>query len=313
MPKLLTVFIFLGLSACQPILQNDEVKGRTMGTTYTIKTQHFEIDQQQIDQRLNQINQIFSSWDQSSELSALNLQPVGESSNISNEMAFVLKESMRVHEQTNGFFSPTMGSLIDAWGFGSVNVEQKPNQMAIKQALAKSSIERLALNGSRFEKSADIKINLSAIAKGYAVDEIAKILKDKSVKRFMVEVGGEIKTQGSWLIGIETPLGQAPVAVELVDESIATSGNYRQFFVWQGDRYAHILDPHTGLPVSSDLFSASVIHKSNMLADAYATAMMAMGHAKAVKMAQELNLKTILVLNKCDDPCLSKNIIKIGL
>ena len=313
MPKLLTIFVFLGLSACQPILQNDEVKGNTMGTSYIIKAQNADIDKQQIDQRLDQINKIFSSWDQSSELSALNRQSVGEPVDVSNEMAFVLQEAIKVHKQTSGFFNPAMGNLIDIWGFGSVDVEQKPNQEAISQALAKSSTERLTLNGSRFEKSADIKINLSAIAKGYAVDEIAKILKDKSVKRFMVEVGGEIKTQGSWLIGIETPLGQAPVAVELVDESIATSGNYRQFFVWQGDRYAHILDPHTGLPVSSDLFSVSVIHKSNMLADAYATAMMAMGHAKAVKMAQELNLKTILVLNKCDNPCLSKNIIKIGL
>jgi len=313
MPKLLSIFVFLGLSACQPILQNDEVKGSTMGTSYIIKTQNAYIDKRQIDQRLDQINKIFSSWDQSSEISALNRQSIGESVNISNEMVFVLQEAIKVHKQTNGFFNPVMGSLIDIWGFGSVDVEHRPGKVAIENALEKSSIERLTLNGSRFEKSADIKINLSAIAKGYAVDEIAEILKSKNIKRFMVEVGGEIKTQGSWLIGIETPLGQAPVAVELVNESIATSGNYRQFFVWQGNRYAHILNPHTGLPVSSDLFSASVIHKSNMLADAYATAMMAMGHAKAVKMAQELNLKTILVLNKCDNPCLSKNIIKIGL
>ena len=313
MPKLLSIFVFLGLSACQPIAQTEKVAGHTMGTTYTVKAQTKMLDQQAIERRLSQINQIFSSWDQNSELSVLNRQAINHSVELSDEMDFVLTQTLGLHEQTKGFFSPAMGTLIDLWGFGVNPVERHPEQLMIEQALAKSSIQQLALSGSKFEKKTDFQLNLSAIAKGYAVDEIAKLLKNQNIERFMVEIGGEIKAQGSWSVGIETPTGQAPIAVSLVDESIATSGNYRQYFVWKGKRYAHILDPHTGLPVDSDLFSASVIHTSSMLADAYATAMMAMGRDKAVKMAQRLNLKTVLILNRCDDPCSSQNIIKIGL
>ncbi|MBT3277427.1 FAD:protein FMN transferase [Candidatus Thioglobus sp.] len=313
MPKLFTILVFLGLSACQSADQNDEVEGRTMGTSYSIKAQTIKIDQHQIDQRLKQINQIFSSWDQNSELSALNRQPVGGVADISTDMSFVLSEAVSLHGQTSGFFNPGMGQLIDVWGFGVADVKHKPSRSEIAKALNNSLIEQLKLSKLKLEKSADIQLNLSAIAKGYAVDEIAKILNNQQGERFMVEIGGEIKVKGSWSIGIEAPVGQPAIAINLVDESIATSGNYRQYFVWQGRRYAHILDPHTGLPVDSDLFSASVIHKSNMLADAYATAMMAMGSVKAAKMARQLKLKTVLILNKCGDPCLSQNIIKIGL
>jgi thiamine biosynthesis lipoprotein len=313
MPKLFTILVFLWLSACQSTDQNDEVEGRTMGTSYTIKAQSIKIDQQQVDQRLKQINQIFSNWDQNSELSTLNRQPVGKVANISSDMAFVLSEAVDLHHQTNGFFNPGMGQLIDVWGFGVADVKHKPSQSEIAKALDNSLVKQLKLNKLKLEKSADIQLNLSAIAKGYAVDEIAKILNNHHSKRFMVEIGGEIKVKGDWLIGIEAPVGQPAIAINLVDESIATSGNYRQYFVWQGKRYAHILDPHTGLPVDSDLFSASVVHQSNMLADAYATAMMAMGSVEAAKMAQQLKLKAVLILNKCSDPCLSQNIIKIGL
>lgn len=312
MPKLLIIFLFFNLSGCFQTQSVEQITGKTMGTSYTIKIQG-EIDQRLIDQRLEKINQVFSNWNQDSELSLLNRQAINHPQELSDEMAFVLTHALALHEQTKGFFSPTMGALIDIWGFGVNPVENHPEQLMIEQALAKSAIQQLTLSGSQFEKKADIQLNLSAIAKGYAVDEIAKLLKNQNIEHFMVEIGGEIKTQGGWSVGIETPIGQTPIAVNLVNESIATSGNYRQYFVWQGKRYAHILSPHTGLPVDSDLFSASVIHTSSMLADAYATAMMAMGHDKAVKMAQRLNLKAVLILNQCDNPCLSKNIIKIGL
>ena len=313
MPKLLTIFVFLGLSACQPINQTEKISGHTMGTAYTIIAQTNQLDQQAIDQRLNQISQVFSSWDQNSELSALNRQAINTPKDVSAEMGFVLAQAINLHKQTAGFFNPAMGELIDIWGFGVSPVERNPSQLEVEQALERSSMTRLALSGLKFVKTADVQLNLSAIAKGYAVDEIAKLLKKQNIEKFMVEIGGEIKTQGSWSVGIETPTGQAPIAIDLADESIATSGNYRQYFVWKAKRYAHILDPHTGLPVDSDLFSVSVIHPSNMLADAYATAMMAMGKDKAIKMAQRLNLKTVFVLAQCEHPCSSKNIIKVGL
>ncbi len=313
MPKLLTIFVFLGLSACQPINQTEKISGHTMGTTYTIIAQTNQLNQQAIERRLNQITQVFSSWDYNSELSILNRQAINTPKSVSAEMAFVLAQAINVHKQTEGFFNPAMGELIDIWGFGVNPVERSPSQLEIEDALKRASMKQLSFRDSKFLKKADAKLNLSAIAKGYAVDEIAKLLKKQNIDKFMVEIGGEIKTQGRWSVGIESPAGQAPIAIDLVDESIATSGNYRQYFVWKAKRYAHILDPHTGLPVDSDLFSASVIHPSNMLADAYATAMMAMGKDEAVKMARRLNLKAVFVLDKCEHPCSNQNIIKVGL
>lgn len=313
MPKLLIIFVFLFLSACEHNDSDDEIHGQTMGTSYTIKTQNFKIDAQQIEQRLVQISQTFSNWDQHSEIVQLNNSPINKPLTLSEEMAMMLKSSINLERQTQGFFDPSVGRLINIWGFGANKVDKKPDRDLVKQALDQSSIKHLKLTGSILVKKVDVHLNLSALVKGYAVDEIANLLEAQGVERFMVEIGGEIKTRGSWSIGIETPAGQAPVAINLTDESIATSGNYRNFFLWKGKQYAHILDPHTGLPVSNDLFSASVVHSSNMMADAYATAMMAMGSDKAAKLARQLKLKTVLILKKCNEPCLLENIIKIGL
>ncbi len=311
--SILIIFIFLNLSGCAPSSTVDKIGGQTMGTTYTIKSQGGQVDQAQIEQRLKQISQIFSSWDKNSELSKLNNQPLHKPILLSSELSKVLSESILIHQQTQGFFDPGLGRLIDIWGFGAPEVHEKPSRKIIAQALLNASISQITLKADKLTKKADVQLNLSAIAKGYALDEVAKLLTAQGAERFMLEIGGEVKAKGSWNIGIEAPVGQAPIKIELIDSSIATSGNYRQHFIWKGEHYAHILDPHTGLPVASDLFSASVIHPSNLRADAYATAMMAMGSNKAAKLARQLKLKTVLILKPCTRPCQTKNIIKIGL
>ncbi|MBC8493584.1 MAG: FAD:protein FMN transferase [Candidatus Thioglobus sp.] len=312
MPKLLIILLFFGLSGCLKTQSVEQITGKTMGTSYTIKTQG-KVDQSLIDQRLKQINQIFSSWDQHSELSKVNQHPIGQPVRLSAELLKVLSESIQVSTQTQGFFDPALGSLIDIWGFGPTKVSQKPSRNRVLRALENTSISKASLEADQLTKQADIKLNLSAIAKGYAVDEIARLLNQQQVERYMIEIGGEVKVKGQWTIGIETPASQAPIAIDLMNESIATSGNYRQYFVWEGEQYAHILDPHTGLPVNSDLFSVSVIHPSNLLADAYATAMMAMGSVKAQQLAETLKLKVVLILKPADDSSYAENIIKLGL
>lgn len=313
MPKLLVLFLFLSLSGCDQLPVIDQFTGKTMGTTYTIKSQDGQVDRQQIEERLTQINQIFSSWDIHSELSQVNNSPANQSILLSKELSQVLSESIHVYQQTNGFFDPGLGRLIEIWGFGVTKVIEKPNRERVSQSLENSSIGLTTLDDQHFFKQTDVHLNLSAIAKGYAVDEVAKLLTHQGVQRFMVEIGGEIKTKGSWTIGIEAPNGQTPIRVDLENESIATSGNYRQYFIWEGRRYPHILNPHTGLPVNSDLFSVSVIHQSNALADAYATAMMVMGSKKAIKLAQRLKLKAVLILNRVDKQEALENVIKLGL
>ncbi len=308
MPKLLIIFLFLSLNSCDKKPTFEQITGKTMGTSFTIKSSQ-KINKIQIEQRLEQINKIFSNWDTNSELSKVNNQPINKAILLTDELAQVLAKSINIHKQTSGFFDVGLGELLDIWGFGVVKVDKKPSRNAIAKALKNSSISQTSLNNQQFIKHANIRLNLSAIAKGYAVDEIAKLLNNQGVQRFMVEIGGEIKVKGSWIIGIETPTNQPPIKIKLSDNSIATSGNYRNYFIWEGKRYAHILNPKTGLPVHSDLFSVSVIHQNNLSADAYATAMMAMGSDKAQQFAKRLGLKVVLILNNTD----TQNIIKLGL
>lgn len=298
MPTLLIIFIFLFLSACSADETRQTITGTTMGTSYSIKIDNNYVSQLMIDRRLDEIEQIFSTWNETSELSQLNKAPINQWIKVSDELFFVLSQAKKIHKQTQGFFDSGMGRLINIWGFGTIKVQEKPSLEKIGQALAISSIEYLRLDNSRVKKLKDVHINLSAIAKGYGVDVVTNILIKKGLKNFMVEIGGEVMVQGQWTIGIEKPNHSMPIAIELQNQAVATSGDYRNYLKWQGKKYQHIINPHTGLPASTNLSSVSVIHNSAMIADAYATAMMAMGSQKAQILAQQLNLSVVLILSQ---------------
>ncbi|OIR24538.1 FAD:protein FMN transferase [Bathymodiolus thermophilus thioautotrophic gill symbiont] len=296
--------VFLLLGGCGKNEKINTLTGSTMGTTWTVKTiGNRVISQQAVDARLVAINQIFSTWEAKSELSLLNKKPVQQWISVSDELFYVLKKSKEIYQQTHGYFDPGIGRLIDIWGFGVNKVAQKPSHYQVKKALYNSSIRYLALKdgtNKAVKKIRDIHINLSAIAKGYAVDEIAKLL---NIKNYLVEIGGEVRSRGKhngkpWVLGIERPNNPTPIAIKPNNQSIATSGNYRNYFIWEGQRYMHILNSNTGFPVNSDLASVSVLHSQTMKADAYATAMMAMGNKKATALAKRLNLSVILILNQ---------------
>ncbi|SFV85740.1 Thiamin biosynthesis lipoprotein ApbE [hydrothermal vent metagenome] len=300
----LIAIAFLTLGACGTDGKVQTFFGTTMGTTYTIKVAGTTVaTQQKIDERLKQLNKTFSTWDDQSELSLLNKQPINHWISVSDELFYVLKKSKEIHQTTNGYFDPGAGRLIDVWGFGVKKVIQKPSRSMVHTALKNSSIRYIIFRDGRNKaiiKTRDIHINLSAIAKGYAVDELAKLL---NTKNHLIEIGGEIHAQGinynvPWTVGIEHPANTSVTSIILDNQSIATSGNYRNFFIWNGIHYAHILNPITGIPVISDLSSVSVLHSQTMIADAYATAMMAMGSHNAIRLAKRLNLSVILILNK---------------
>ena len=281
--------------------------GSTMGTTYTVKSvgEH-SVSQVEIDTRLKQINKTFSTWDVSSELSLLNRKPVNQWIAVSDELFFILSESQNLYQQTDGYFDPGIGRLIDLWGFGAVKVDHKPSRAQVSEMLQHSSIQHLRFKQGMVKKIRDIHINLSAIAKGYAVDEIDKLLNAKNSQHHLVEIGGEVVARGQngdkdWTLGIEQPTGGEPISLKLKNQAIATSGNYRNYFVWEGEQYMHILEPDSGLPAKSDLTSVSVLHDKAMMADAYATAMMAMGSQKAATLAKQLNLSVVLILNQQSD------------
>jgi thiamine biosynthesis lipoprotein len=306
MSKLFIYVFFLFLSACGVNQPTQVITGATMGTTYTVKAIDSGVSKLQIEQVLDQVNKTFSTWDPKSELSLLNRQPTNQWIDVSSELFFVLNQSQKVYQQTQGYFDPGIGRLIDAWGFGVVKVLQKPSQARVDELLPLSSIQYLQLNKGRVKKIKAIHLNLSAIAKGFGADQVARLLKKHHVKDFLVEIGGEVIASGKqrdryWTLGIEQPSGAKPIAIVLNNQAIATSGNYRNYFVWEGRRYMHILTPSSGLPASTDLASVSVLNAQAMMADAYATAMMVMGSEKATELAKQLNLSVVLILNQQHD------------
>ena len=303
MSKLSIVFIFLFLSSCSSSERLNIITGKTMGTSYSIKTIGLpEIYKIEIDNKLIAINKTFSSWDSASELSLLNKKPINQWIPVSAELFFVISEAKKVFQQTDGYFDVGIGRLIDIWGFGSASISKPPQDAVIKKNLSLASIKYVELKNGQIKKLKDIYINLSAIAKGYAVDEVAKLLKAKKIKNFLVEIGGEVIAFGKnidrdWIVGIEHPKEQKQLAIKLYDKAIATSGDYRNYFIWQNKRYIHILNPHSGKPVINNLASVSVVNSSAMLADAYATAILAMGAEKAIKFIKKLDLSVILIFN----------------
>ena len=295
----LILILFL-LSGCFENESVEVIKGESMGTSYSINVLGDErIEQDIIDRRLVEINDTFSTWQDDSELSKLNRASVDEWIDVSSELYSMLKKSEEIYQQTDGYFDPGIGRLIDLWGFGaSGGRTEAPKREEIEKAFENSSIRYLLMEDGRVKKTRDIHINLSAIAKGYAVDEVARLIKMSGIKNFLVEIGGEIVASGSnrgddWVVGVERPDNKAPIPIVLKDASIATSGNYRNYFIWEGKKYMHIFNPATGLPANNDLSSATVIHDQSAMSDAYATAMMAMGSVKAIELANKLKLTTI--------------------
>jgi thiamine biosynthesis lipoprotein len=268
----------------------NEVSGLTMGTiAYNVKYKTLEpIDyKMQIDSVLKKFNQSLSTYIPESEISKLNKS----GSLVFQDPVFypVLLASKKVHLATKGAFDPTIGPLINAYGFGPDKASKTLNQHVIDSLLHFVGFSKINFNPSLITIPNGTYLDLSAVAKGYAVDLITNYLKSKNIENAMVEIGGEVRTFGTndrgetWRIGIQDPLieseeYQPPFAVvNLKDRSIATSGNYRNFYRIDDKTYAHIIDPRTGKMSKKNILSASVFAPNCMLADAYATAFMVLG------------------------------------
>ena len=217
----LILILFL-LSGCFENESVEQIEGESMGTSYSINVLGDErIEQDIIDTRLVEINDTFSTWQEDSELSQLNRAPVDEWIGVSSELYSMLKQSVEIYQQTDGYFDPGIGRLIDLWGFGaSGGRTEVPKREEIEQAFENSSIRYLLMEDGRVKKTRNIHINLSAIAKGYAVDEVARLIKMSGIKNFLVEIGGEVVALGNnrgddWIVGVERPDNKAPIPIVL--------------------------------------------------------------------------------------------------
>ncbi|OQY20247.1 MAG: FAD:protein FMN transferase ApbE [Desulfobacteraceae bacterium 4572_35.1] len=296
------------------------INGQTMGTTYHIKLlqeSSTTIDKislkKLIDQRLSEIDHRMSTYKQDSELSLFNRFPDKQWMPISSELLYVVKTGQELSRRTNGAFDMTVGKLVNLWGFGPSTKEKIiPNQLQINNLLQYCGYEKIQLKTQPpaiIKESNNIFLDLSAIAKGYAVDAVAKVILNNDINNFLVEVGGEIITKGHkinnmpWVVGIETPVSnkrKIRKKLHLNGAAMATSGDYRNFFDYGGKRYSHTIDPRTGYPVKHTLASVTVVSGSCMKADGLATAFMVMGPEKGLNFSEKNNIAIFMIIKNGD-------------
>ncbi len=304
------VISLLGCSRIEPPVQH--FSGPVMGTWYNVKLaqipDNIDLDQikGQVLDELEAINHLMSTYLKDSELSRFNQIEPGVFFELSPQTLQVLEISREVWQQSSGAFDVTVEPLVNLWGFGSDgNRNQAPPEELIAKAKKNVGFEALVFDHYRVMKNRPVQVDLSAVAKGYAVDRVANLLEQQGITHYMVEVGGEIRVGGAksegvpWKIGIEKPLvgtRAVQLAVAITDIAVATSGDYRNYFEQDGVRYSHTINPVTGYPITHNLASVTVLHKSCAFADAYATAFMVMGADKALKLAEKLGLPVYLLV-----------------
>lgn len=320
--SLLTSLFFITACSDAGDQKISKISGPTMGTQYHIswvsdKQSRHDIAleakeiQEQVDQLLMAFNRSMSTYDPKSELSLINHHFKPSWQDISEDLYLVLQMSLELNAQSDRAFDVTVGPLVNLWGFGPDKRQfQAPSQQdiaALLDQVGSEAIELRSLGEGLFQlrlKQARY-IDLSAIAKGYAVDVLGDFLQQQGINRYLVEVGGEIIANGvkpqqqPWRIAIEAPNDDGrsvQIIIPLSNMGIATSGDYRNFFEQEGHRFSHTIDGRTGKPVEHSLASVSVLHKSVAMADAWATALTVLGAEQGLALAEKYNLAAYFIV-----------------
>jgi thiamine biosynthesis lipoprotein len=291
--RFLIIFISTILAACSPaMVQESYLTGPTMGTTYNIKfvpvdKLNEKVLKEQIDQLLLDINQLMSTYIKDSELSQFN------------------------QWKSIGLLDVTVGPLVNLWGFGPQSRPEKiPSDKLIQATRQLVGLEKLIIGPTWASKTnPNLYVDLSTIAKGYAVDQITQLLQTYNIENLLVEIGGEMRLSGvkasgeAWKIAIEKPETEQRTAQEIItigDNAVATSGDYRIYYEQDGVRYSHLIDPTTGYPITHNVVSVTVIHPSSMTADGLATALIVMGKEKALALADKYDIAVLLITKEKD-------------
>lgn len=302
--------------SCAEQKQEVHLTGPTMGTSYNVKYVPAEsvtptLLQTEIDQRLEEINQLMSTYIKDSELSRFNQWQSREPFPISAETTLVMAEAKRLGVLSEGVLDVTVGPLVNLWGFGPQSrPETIPSPELINNIQQQIGLDKLTLTSNTASKSQpNLYVDLSTIAKGYGVDQLAEILLTHNIKNFLVEVGGEMRVSGKklsgkpWAIAIEKPESYSRSIQKIIsvgNNAVATSGDYRNYYEEDGQRYSHLINPATGYPIQHNLVSVTVVHPSSMTADGLATALNVMGKDKALALAEKHDLAVLLITKEKD-------------
>ena len=310
-----------------------ELQGQTMGTYFAIKANESTCVEplegllSQTEARLAELNGVYSTYQADSELMQFNNSESTDWVAVSADLARVMRAARELGFQTNGAFDVTVGPLVELWGFGAQKAANGTAPAAGKEPAAEKApaankiLELQAYVGLKHisvrersgsteirKKDGRVRIDLSALAKGDAVDRLAEVLVSRGCADFLVDIGGEIRVSGKnpqaglWRLGIEAPeigsVGQSHAVVSLTNKSVATSGDYRNFRMVDGKRVDHLFDPRFAAPSTSNVVSATVLHESAMWADAYATAFMVLSVEESLALAEEKDLAVLLIASE---------------
>ncbi len=309
--KVIYFFAFLLLFACAKTTKSSykNFEGNALGTTFHISLEQgkYNLSEKQIDSLIYLINKSLSTYIPNSDISKINS---GDSTIVVDDLFNeVFQKSKKIYKQTNGAFDPTIGILVNAWGFGPNGEVENLDSVYIDSMLDFVGFQNVEIQNHLVKKKyLKTYLDFNAIAKGFTVDFIGRFFEQMEVKNYMIEIGGEIRARGvstkntPWKIAIEEPHFDGTRSfqntISLKNESIATSGNYRKFKLDKnGNKYAHTIDTKTGFPSKSNLLSASVISTLDCAdVDAYATAFMAMGLEKTkIFLKKHSELKAFLI------------------
>ena len=296
----------LQLATSCGLSEYQEISGSTMGTYYRVKTRcPTAIHPSTIEEELRRINSLFSNYDPESSISRFNQMAYGDWVEMDSEVVELVEIAERISKMSSGAFDITIAPLVDLWGFGPQGFDSLPDSTAVESARALVGYQRLEYSTEppALRKAKPLKVDLSAIAKGYGVDLLLKHLVQLECANILVDIGGEVAVKGaaplgrSWQIGIETPdaSGEVSLTVSLTGiGALATSGNYRNYMEVNGQRLGHTIDPRTGFPVQHDLASVTVIHRFAAQADALATALLVLGTDDGLQLAEEHAIAAIM-------------------
>jgi thiamine biosynthesis lipoprotein len=292
--------------------------GPTMGTRWSASidadtTVNLTALRQGLAAAVEQVDEQMSPWKPDSDLMRLNQAPVDAWVDLPAEILDVLECALDVQHQSAGAFDPCVGALVDAWGFGAVR--DVPDAQAIRDARQSTPLSvpgclELDRPAGRARKSAALKIDLCGIAKGYAVDRMARVLQQHGVRHALVALDGELRAMGGqasgapWAVALESPEAGRRAAhgvIELEDLSVATSGDYRRYIEVGDARLAHTMDARRCAPVNNAVASVTVLAPNCMRADAWATALLVAGPVEGLVMAQRVGIEVLFLLRRSED------------
>ena len=300
------VCVELLLSACKTEFKYQYTEGKIYGTTYHISYASSKDLQESIRKEIESVNSSLSMFNPKSIIAKINCNE-SDSTDLLFRKMFEIAE--QVYKDTEGGYDITVAPLVNAWGFGT-DKKTFPDSLRIDSLLLAVGMDKLGLVDSRLVKNIPhMKLDASSIAKGLGVDLVAELFDREGVEDYMVEIGGEVRVKGDshkkrpWRIGIDRPKDDILVqsrSLEMIlslnSGALATSGNYRNFYMHEGKKYAHTISPKTGYPVQTEIVSASVYAPTCMEADAYATGFMVIGLEKSKQIIEhDLELEGCLI------------------